>query len=176
MDKKNIEIRSVVDSGVVISVERHGHLKNFDMTQIKTKLSGAKGAGKILAGYFINTPIDTIVALGGTNLIGAFMAEYLTLSGANVKQDIGVVTPETFDGRVVFGEGYLPIIMNNHVLILKDKVGTKDIKNDIEGVKYYGGHLVGVAGVYGDEVELSVPFEKIFEERDIIKHLSDIGD
>lgn len=170
MDKKNIELHSAVDAGVTILVEGKGHSKSFDMTDVKTQISQAKAAGKILAGYFINTPVDTIISLGATNIIGAFMAEYLMHSGANTKQDICVIDPDIFDGKIVLGEVYLPKIMNCHVLILKDNVTEKEIKRDVESVKHYGGHLVGIAGIYGNEVELGVPFEKIFEERDILRY------
>lgn len=173
MENKDIEIHSTIDSKVTVFVNSasKAYARDLDMSSLKTQVDIAKRAGKILAGYFLKTPIDSIIALGGTQIVAAFMAECLMQSGENSKQDIAIVTPDIVDGKMFFDGKSLPYVMSNHVLILKDKVLLKEISIDIESVKYYGGHLVGVAGIYGCEEELPTPYEKIFTQNDIQKHI-----
>ena len=77
----------------------HSHINYYiDITFQKTRLSEAKASAYQLVSHFINdTPVDTIVCLDGTAVLGACVAEELTKSGfhtINAHQTIYVVEPE----------------------------------------------------------------------------------
>ena len=61
----------------------HSHINYYiDITYQKTRLSEAKATAYQLVSHFINdTPIDTILCLDGTAVLGACVAEELTKSG-----------------------------------------------------------------------------------------------
>ena len=61
----------------------HSHINYYiDITFQKTRLSEAKASAYQLVSHFINdTPVDTIVCLDGTAVLGACVAEELTKSG-----------------------------------------------------------------------------------------------
>ena len=51
----------------------------IDMSTVKTRHNNARETAKTLAEeYMTNTPVETIVCLENTEVIGAFMAEYLS--------------------------------------------------------------------------------------------------
>ena len=78
----------------------HSHVNYcVDMTRIKSFHRMAKSAAAELAKpYLTTTPIDTIICLEGTEMIGAFLANELAQPGTcilNGGNDISVITPET---------------------------------------------------------------------------------
>ena len=77
----------------------HSHINYYiDITFHKTRVSEAKASAKELVSQFINdTPVDTIICLDGTAVLGAFVAEELNKSGfrtINAHQSIYVLEPE----------------------------------------------------------------------------------
>ena len=73
----------------------HSHVNFYvDMTSIKTSFKMAKDAARELGADFTSTHIDTIICLEGTEILGAFLAEYLSQGGINLNQDINLITPE----------------------------------------------------------------------------------
>ena len=77
----------------------HSHINYFvDITYQKTRLSEAKDSAHQLVSHFINdTPVDTILCLDGTAVLGTCLAEELTKSGfqtINAHQTIYVLEPE----------------------------------------------------------------------------------
>ena len=140
----------------------HSHINYYiDITFQKTRLSEAKASAYQLVSHFINdTPVDTIVCLDGTAVLGACVAEELTKSGfhtINAHQTIYVVEPEfASSSQIIFRDNIQPMIKGKHVLILMASVTTGyTAKRSIETISYYGGRVAGVAAIYRavDEIE-----------------------
>ena len=153
----------------------HSHINYYiDITYHKTRLSEAKASAYELVSHFINdTPVDTIICLDGTAVLGAFVAEELTKSGfrtINAHQTIYVLEPElSSSSQMIFRDNIQPMIRGKHVLILMASVTTGfTAKRAIEAIGYYGGHVAGVAAIYRavDEI-LSYPVRSIYSVKDL---------
>ncbi|MBE6978027.1 MAG: orotate phosphoribosyltransferase [Ruminococcaceae bacterium] len=153
----------------------HSHINYYiDVTFQKTRLSEAKATAYQLVSHFINdTPVDTIVCLDGTAVLGACVAEELTKSGfctINAHQTIYVVEPEfVSSSQMIFRDNIQPMIKGKHVLILMASVTTGfTAKRSIESICYYGGHVAGVASIYRavDEIE-GYPVRSIYSVKDL---------
>ena len=153
----------------------HSHINYYiDITYQKTRLSEAKDSAYELVSHFINnTPVDTILCLDGTAVLGTCIAEELGKSGfrtINQHNTIYVVEPE-FDanGQIIFRQNIQPMIRNKHVLILMASVTTGNTaKRAVEAIGYYGGEIAGVAAIYRavDQVE-GHPVRSIFSVKDL---------
>jgi orotate phosphoribosyltransferase len=146
-------------------VTNHSHINYYiDITFQKSRISEAKDSAHELVQNFINdTPVDTILCMDGTTVLGAFVAEELTKSGfrtMNAHQTIYVVEPEyNAHGQMIFRDNLQPMIRGKHVLILMASVTTGyTAKRAITAIGYYGGHAAGVASIYSavEEVEGTV--------------------
>ena len=133
----------------------HSHINYYiDITYEKTRLSEAKDSARQLVSHFINnTPVDTVLCLDGTAVLGTCVADELTKSGfmtINQHQTIYVVEPEyNANSQMIFRENIQPMIRNKHVLILMASVTTGfTAKRSIEAIGYYGGQVAGVAAIY----------------------------
>ena len=153
----------------------HSHINYYiDITFQKTRLSEAKASAYQLVSHFINdTPVDTIVCLDGTAVLGACVAEELTKSGfhtINAHQTIYVVEPEfASSSQMIFRDNIQPMIKGKHVLILMASVTTGyTAKRSIETICYYGGRIAGVAAIYRavDEIE-GYPVRSIYSIDDL---------
>ena len=153
----------------------HSHINYYiDITYQKTRLSEAKASAYQLVSRFVNdTPVDTIVCLDGTAVLGACVAEELTKSGfrtINAHQTIYVVEPEFISSsQMIFRDNIQPMIRGKHVLILMSSVTTGyTAKRSIESICYYGGMVSGVAAIYRavDEIE-GYPVRSIYSIQDL---------
>jgi orotate phosphoribosyltransferase len=153
----------------------HSHINYYiDITYHKTRLSEAKASAYQLVSHFINdTPVDTIVCLDGTAVLGACVAEELTKSGfctINAHQTIYVVEPEfVSSSQMIFRDNIQPMIKGKHVLVLMASVTTGfTAKRSIESICYYGGMVAGVAAIYRavDEIE-GYPVRSIYSIKDL---------
>ena len=153
----------------------HSHINYYiDITYQKTRLSEAKDSARELVSHFINnTPVDTILCLDGTAVLGTCVAEELTKTGfrtINQHQTIYVVEPEfNSSSQMIFRDNIQPMLRNKHVLILMASVSTGfTAKRSIEAIGYYGGYVAGVAAIYRavDEVE-GHPVRSIYSVDDI---------
>ena len=127
----------------------HSHINYYiDITYQKTRLSEAKDTARQLVSHFINnTPVDTILCLDGTAVLGTCVAEELTKSGfrtINQHQTIYVIEPEyNGNSQMIFRENIQPMIRGKYVLVLMASVTTGfTAKRSIEAIGYYGGHPV----------------------------------
>ena len=153
----------------------HSHINYYiDITYQKTRLSEAKDSAYELVSHFINdTPVDTILCLDGTAVLGTCVAEELTKSGfctINQHQTIYVVEPEyNANSQIIFRDNIKPMIQNKTVLILMASVTTGfTAKRSIEAIHYYGGHVAGVAAVYRAVDEISgYPVRSVYSVADI---------
>ena len=158
----------------------HSHINYYiDITFQKTRLSEAKDSAHELVSHFINnTPVDTILCLDGTAVLGTCVAEELTKTGfrtINQHQTIYVVEPEyNANSQIIFRDNIQPMLRNKHVLILMASVTTGfTAKRAIEAISYYGGHIAGIAAVYRavDEVE-GYPVRSVYSVNDLPDYAS----
>ncbi len=158
----------------------HSHINYYiDITFQKTRLSEAKAsAGELVSHFINNTPVDTILCLDGTAVLGAFVAEELTKTGfrtLNQHQTIYVLEPEfNANSQIFFRENVAPMIRGKHVLVLMASVTTGfTAKRSLEAIHYYGGHVAGIAALYRavDEVE-GYPVRSIYSVSDLPDYAS----
>ena len=140
----------------------HSHINYYiDITFQKTRLSEARDTAYELVSHFVNdTPVDTILCMDGTAVIGACVGSALSKSGfqtINAHQTIYILEPEYgINNQMIFRDNTVGMIRGKHVLILAASVTTGfTAKRAIEAIGYYGGHVAGVAAIYRavDEVE-----------------------
>ena len=138
----------------------HSHINYYiDVTLTKSRLSEARAAAaELVKEYTLNTIVDTILCLDGTEVIGACMASELTKAGytnMNAHQTIYVVTPEhTVGSQLLFRENTSPMIANKHVLVVAASVTTGyTVESAVEAINYYGGIPVGVAAIFATRKE-----------------------
>ena len=153
----------------------HSHINYYiDITYQKTRLSEAKDSAHELVSHFINnTPVDTILCLDGTAVLGTCVAEELTKSGfrtINAHQTIYVVEPEyNANSQIIFRDNIKPMITGKHVLILMASVTTGyTAKRSIEAIGYYGGFVAGVAALYRNVDEVAGhPVRSVYSVADL---------
>ena len=101
----------------------HSHINYYiDITYQKTRLSEAKDSAYELVSHFINdTPVDTILCLDGTAVLGTCVAEELTKTGfctINQHQTIYVLEPEyNANSQIIFRDNIKSMISGKTVLI-----------------------------------------------------------
>jgi orotate phosphoribosyltransferase len=146
----------------------------IDMTSLKARRNEAKAAAKALVQeYVINTVIDTIVCLDGTDIIGAYLADELTSAGiisANTHNTVYIITPEQNSvGQLIFRENVLHMIKGKNVLVLLATATTgKTVKTALECIEYYGGSIAGVSSIFSAAREIhGQKINSIFHTSDI---------
>ena len=153
----------------------HSHINYYiDITYNKTRLSEAKESARELVGHFINnTPVDTIICLDGTAVLGTWVAEELTRTGfhtINAHQTIYVMEPEfNNNSMILLRDNLQHMVRGKHVLVLMASCTTGfTAKRAIEAITYYGGYVAGVAAIYRavDEVE-GYPVRSVYSVSDI---------
>ena len=158
----------------------HSHINYYiDITYNKTRLSEAKDTAFELVSHFLNdTPIDTILCLDGTAVLGTCVAQELTKSGfrtINQHKSIYVLEPEyNANSQIIFRDNIKPMIQDKHVLILMASVTTGFTANrSIEAIHYYGGHVAGVASIYRAVDEIAgYPVRSIYSVDDLPEYRS----
>ena len=153
----------------------HSHINYYiDITFQKTRLSEAKDTARQLVSHFINnTPVDTILCLDGTAVLGTCVAQELTKNGfrtINQHQTIYVVEPEySGSSQMIFRENIQPMIQGKWVLVLMASVTTGyTAKRSIEAIEYYGGKVAGVAAIYRTVDNIGeYPVRSIYDTKDI---------
>ena len=179
-------IKAALNSNLEVSIyqghfaTRHSHNSHYiDITRMKHEHTMAREAAITLAKrYAYTSPIDTIVCMDGSEVIGAFLARHLANKdrfNVNVDKNINVVTPE-FDhtGQLIFRDNLLPMVSGKNVLILISTVKSgKTIAQTLECVSYYGGSVQGIATIFSTVEELDgIPVCSIFTPADIPEYVS----
>lgn len=133
----------------------HSHINYYvDITYQKTRLSEARDSAQQLVASFVNdTPVDTILCLDGTAVLGTCVADELTKSGfrtVNAHETIYILEPEySANSQMIFRDNTENMIRGKHVLVLMASVTTGyTAKRAIQAIGYYGGHVAGVAAIY----------------------------
>ena len=158
----------------------HSHINYYiDITAQKTLLSEAKDTAEQLVSHFINnTPVDTILCLDGTAVLGTCVAEALTRNGfatINQHNTIYVLEPEyNSNSQIIFRENIAPMIKDKYVLVLMASVATGvTARRAIEAIGYYGGNVAGVASIYRNVDEVAGhPVRSIYSVQDLPDYAS----
>lgn len=154
----------------------NSHINTYiDMSTVKCRHNNGRETARVLAEHFEhNTMIDTIVCLDGTEMIGAFLAEFLADPGMmsiNSGKNISIITPDVNAyGQLVFMDSTLRMIKNMQVLVLAASVTTgRTITQASEAVFYYGGTVRGVAAIFSnvEQTEDGMEIFSIFQKEDL---------
>ncbi len=177
MNSRTIEIVSRRNRNIVMNVIQghfattNSHINYFlDTTQVKSMHKMAKEVSKVFAGDFRDTPIEAIVCTERTKMIGAFLAEELSLAGINRDQDIVVVTPEfnSFN-KMLLRDNVQSLIWNKNVLVLSASIATGITASSVlDGINYYGATPAGIATIFSTRSDIDgVPVRSIFDNEDV---------
>ena len=180
METRAIKVESQKNRRLSISIiprhfaTSHSHVNYYiDMTSVKCMHLMAKEAAAELATAFVSVPVETIVCLDGTEIIGAFLARAIagsSLAGINRDQSIAVITPEINpSNQMLFRDNVQRMVYGKHVLLLVASVTTgKTINRAIDCVNYYGGIPAGISAVFSAiESVKDIPIHTIFSLTDV---------
>ncbi len=180
MERRTQELVSAKNKSIKIGIipghfaTNHSHINYYvDLNSIKRSFKMAKETAKELAVEYINTPIDTIICMEGTSMIGALLAEQLTEGNQhsiNNGNDIYLINPETnSNNQIIFRDDSQGKIWNKRVLLLISSASTgRTIDRCVECLKYYNGILVGVSAVFSAIKELEgIKVNSLFTADDI---------
>ena len=133
----------------------HSHINYYvDMTGLKTRRNEAAEVAKAFVQRFpIDTVIDTIVCMDGSEVIGAYMAEELELGrfpNQNQHDTVYVVTPEfNINNQMIFRDNLIPAIRGKNVALLFSTSTTGlTISRSMECIDYYGGNIAQICCVF----------------------------
>lgn len=186
MDKTYIKIPAPMNPNVQLKVI-HGHFATshshitcyMDITTMKTRCSEAHNVASLLAmHYSTDTPVDTIICMDGTEVIGTYLAEELTKVGIlsyNAHKTIYVVSPEyTSSSQIIFRDNMQIAVRNKYALILMGSVTTgKSLLSIAESLQYYKAKISGAAAVFScvDKVG-DIRVEAAFHPSDVPEYKS----
>ena len=147
----------------------------IDVVSQKSCLSEARAVASELCSdyHYDHTPIDTVVCLDGTEVIGACLADRLSkpeMTNINSQKSIYVVTPETTaSGQFLFRDNIVPLIRGKKIVVLAVSVASgKTVENAIDAVRYYGGEVAGVAAIFSTDTECrGVAVNSVFDPNDL---------
>ena len=156
-------------------VTANSHINYYiDMSLMKARQSEANAIAKALADrYRSSTIIDTIVCMDGCEVIGAYLANYLTEAGIvsmNAHKTIYITSPEfAMNGQLLFRENMQPMIRDKHVLVLMASASTgKTVSSAIDVIHYYGGRVAGVSAIFSAASKVyDFPINALFTTADI---------
>ncbi len=181
MENRQKEIRASSNRSIRINIipghfaTNHSHVNYYvDLTSLKCRQRSSRAAAEELAKRFMTTtPVDTIICLEGTEMVGAFMAEELSRPGGmslSEGNDIAVLTPETnSNNQMIFRDNMQDMVWNKHVLLLIASASTgKTINRSLDCLRYYNGQLSGVAALFSAAPEVAgIKVESIFTADDL---------
>ena len=156
----------------------HAHVVNyFSMTDVRTDCAMAAEAADVLASYFRYTPVDTVISLEYTQIIGAFVAQRLSAPGRDINSgaDLHVVTPQVnSNNQLTFSSDMQPYVTGKNVLLLLSTVSTgRSLARAAECIRYYGGNLAGIASIFSAIGESGgMPVRSIFTSADLSSYNS----
>ena len=155
----------------------NSHINYYvDVTSIKTRVSEAKEAAKVLHARLPKPAyIDTIVCMDGTEMIGAFLSEEIVRNGImsiNRHETLYVVAPELNGSQMLFRDNNKGAIEGKHVVLLLATSTTGDtIRKALECIRYYGGNVVCVASIFSTIPEVDgVEIERVFDGDDVMNY------
>jgi len=153
----------------------NAHINNYlDLSTLKSSAKVARAVARQLAiPYLTHTPVDTIVCMEKTKVIGAYLADELTQEGLaviNAGREIYVVAPvNNVSGNMVFQDSVVEWISNKNVLLLAASVSTgQALRAGMECIAYYGGKLAGISSLFVASPDMhKVKIHSLFSSEDI---------
>jgi len=150
------------------------HINYFlDVWELKSNVSLARDVARELAvPYLTNTPIDTILCMERTVVLGAYIAEELLREGTavmNSGSNIHVVSPlSNINGNLVFQDNAIEWIANKNVLLLVASISTgSTMERAKECITYYGGRLSGISSLFCYSAKSEDNVNSLFTSEDI---------
>ena len=140
-------------------VTNHSHINYYmDLTSMKTIYREAKKVADVLSQRYKNQiPVDTILCMDGTEVIGTLLAEKLADShlarGLNAKKEVAIVTPEQHanTSQLIFRDNYKNLIKNRDCIVLMASITTGyTVHKAIETIQFYGGVPRGVSAIFSN--------------------------
>ena len=112
----------------------HSHINYYiDITYQKTRLSEAKDSARQLVSHFINdTPVDTVLCLDGTAVLGTCVAEELTQT--EVGYYFAALVLGLIGGMGASISSPLPLILMAVIVLVTAVLDTRLLNNDTEYV------------------------------------------
>lgn len=158
----------------------HSHTNYYiDVTMQKSRFSEAFAVAKELVSHYnLNTIVDAILCLDGTEVIGACLAQELTKGSyvnLNAHRTIYVVKPEHITGsQLMFRDNIVPMIEKKNVLILAASVTTGyTAQSAVEAVNYYNGTVAGICAIFSTADSCAgYPVQAIFDPNDLEDYAS----
>ena len=159
----------------------HAHSNYYiDVAAQKSRLTEAKAVARELCSRYnyLNTIVDTVLCLDGTEVVGTCLANELTknsFANINAHQTVYVVTPEITNGsQMLFRDNIVPMIKGKHVLVLAVSVASgATALSAIDAVRYYGGEVVGIASIFATAKECGdYKVNSVFNPKDLDGYFS----
>lgn len=154
-------------------ITNHSHINYFmDLTSMKTIYREAKAVADVLSRKYKNQiPVDTILCMDGTEVVGTLLAEKLADShlgrGLNAKKEVAIVTPEqnANTSQLIFRDNYKPLIQNRDCIVLMASITTGyTVHKAIETIRFYGGVPRGVSSIFSNINQMDgVTIDSIFD-------------
>ncbi|MCR5691350.1 MAG: orotate phosphoribosyltransferase [Eubacterium sp.] len=145
-----------------------------DLSTLKARHAEAMEVATSMAHeYQYNTPVDTIVCINGTEVIGTCLAEKLTENGImslNRHNTMYIITPEfDINGQLIFRDNMQPMVRGKNVLLLLDAATTgQTISKCLNTIKYYGGIIQGISAIFSAIPDIAgIQIHSIFSTADI---------
>jgi len=160
---------------------RNSHTNYFiDVTEQQSSLQKAEAVARQLAQRDLirNMPVDTILCLDGTRVIGTCLAQQLTQAGShsiNAGKDIYLLRENlNRDGKLIFRENARFMLAGKKVLLLLASVTTgSTVRKGIRCIEYYQGTAAGAASIYSHVKEVDgMPITSLFNTGDLPDYAS----
>ncbi|PWM39021.1 MAG: orotate phosphoribosyltransferase [Clostridiales bacterium] len=156
-------------------VTSHSHINYYiDITSMKHRhMMAMDAAAEMAKRYEMNTLVNTIVCMDGSETIGSYLAQELSkpnVHSVNSNKNIYLVTPEyNSNGQMLFRDNLQPMISGKNVLILIASITTgKTMHRTLECVRYYDGRVAGISAIFSAIPEIEgVEIHPLFTREDI---------
>lgn len=156
----------------------HSHVNYYvDVTSVRSLLSDAEEAAKILAYKFSNLKaIDTIVCMDGTEVIGGFLAkefEKAQIPSTNRHNTIYVISPEVkSDNHLILRDNTREMVDDKHCILLMSTTTTGlTISRSMRALRYYGALMEGVGAVFSTVPNVDgIDVETVFNDSDVTSY------
>jgi len=131
------------------------HINHYlDVSGMKSNALVARDVARELAiPYLSSTPVDTIVCLEKTEVVGAYLAEELLQCGTSVINDGGdihVLTPISNNiGHLSFHSSMICNISGKNVILLTATMSSgRSLDSALDCISYYKGKVAGISALF----------------------------
>lgn len=151
---------------------RNSHTNYFiDVTAPRSSLRQAEAVARMLGEHNLtsSTPVDTILCMDGTRVIGTCLAQRLTRGGLrslNAGKEIFVLRENVgTSGNLIFRDNAKPMLKDKNILLLLASITTGGtVRKGIRCVNHYQGKLAGIAAIYSHVKEIDgIPIVSLFD-------------